>query len=214
MILNPRRMPACLNAIAALPIDKVWLQNYTERELEAVVPDVIAGCDHDLIGVLSDDTIPSLAALDAVLAQATHGEVTTGWCALDETSDLVNLSALPLTTGVPSIEAYTFPQRAWVQYHRYPRVPTYFAGHTLTFLWRSMWDEFGWEAYGPAPGCATDLVLSWKLQTAGIPIYAARDGYVQHVKARFNYIDHTPGRELLIGAEPSGVRWDLQGGTP
>jgi len=45
-----------------------------------------------------------------------------------------------------------------------------------------------------------------------VPIIAARDGFVRHVKARWNYVDDTPGRQLLIGVEPSGVRLDLQGG--
>lgn len=213
LVLNPRRIPECVDAISSLPIDKVWLQNYTESELSDVIPDVLAQVPHDVIGILSDDTIPTRAALDEVLALAQPGRVTTGWCNLDDTSDLVNLSTEPLATSTPTTTAYTFPTRAWVEAHYTREVPTYFAGHCLTFMDRDLWRRFPWECYGGPPGYASDLMLSWRLQEAGVPIVAARDGFVRHVKARWNYVDDTPGRQLLIGVEPSGVRFDLQGGN-
>ena len=214
LVLNPRRIPECVDAIAALPIDRVWLQNYTESELSDVIPGVIAACDHDVIGVLSDDTEPTREALAAVLELASPDRVTTGWCNLDDTSELVNLSTEPLATSTPTTTAYTFPTRAWVEAHDTREVPTYFAGHCLTFMHRDLWRRFTWECHGGPPGYASDLMLSWRLQEAGVPIVAARDGFVRHVKARWNYVDDTPGRELLVGKEPAGVVWDLQGGTP
>lgn len=214
LILNPRRIPECVEAISSLPIDKAWLQNYTEHKLIDVIPQVLAECDHDLIGILSDDTAPTREALRAVLDAAEPGCVITGWCNLDDRSSLVNLSREPLTTNLPCEEAYTFPERAWVEDRDERTVRTYFAGHCLTFMWRSEWERFPWDCHGGPPGYASDLILSWRLQQAGVPIIAARDGFVKHVKALWNYIDDTPGRELLIGKEPSGVRWDLQGGNP
>lgn len=214
LVLNPRRIPECVDAIAALPIDRVWLQNYTESELSDVIPGVIAACDHDVIGVLSDDTEPTREALAAVLELAAPDRVTTGWCNLDDASELVNLSTEPLATSTPTTTAYTFPTRAWVEAHDTREVPTYFAGHCLTFMHRDLWRRFTWECHGGPPGYASDLMLSWRLQEAGVPIIAARDGFVRHVKARWNYVDDTPGRELLVGKEPAGVVWDLQGGTP
>lgn len=213
LVLNPRRIPECVDAISSLPVDKVWLQNYTEAELSDVIPDVLAQVPHDLVGILSDDTVPTRAALDEVLALAQPGRVTTGWCNLDDTSDLVNLSTEPLATSTPTTTAYTFPTRAWVEAHDTLEVPTYFAGHCLTFMDRDLWDRFPWDCHGGPPGYASDLMLSWRLQEAGVPIVAARDGFVRHVKARWNYVDDTPGRQLLIGVEPSGVRFDLQGGN-
>lgn len=213
LVLNPRRIPECVDAISSLPVDKVWLQNYTESELSDVIPDVLAQVPHDLVGILSDDTVPTRAALDEVLALAQPGRVTTGWCNLDDASDLVNLSTEPLATSTPTTTAYTFPTRAWVEAHDTREVPTYFAGHCLTFMDRDLWDRFPWECHGGPPGYASDLMLSWRLQEAGVPIVAARDGFVRHVKARWNYVDDTPGRQLLIGVEPSGVRFDLQGGN-
>lgn len=213
LVLNPRRIPECVDAISSLPVDKVWLQNYTESELSDVISDVLAQVPHDLVGILSDDTVPTRAALDEVLMLAQPGRVTTGWCNLDDASDLVNLSTEPLATSTPTTTAYTFPTRAWVEAHDTLEVPTYFAGHCLTFMDRDLWDRFPWECHGGPPGYASDLMLSWRLQEAGVPIVAARDGFVRHVKARWNYVDDTPGRQLLIGVEPSGVRFDLQGGN-
>jgi hypothetical protein len=37
--MNPRRIPECVDAIDALSIDKVWVKNYTERELVDVIAD-------------------------------------------------------------------------------------------------------------------------------------------------------------------------------
>lgn len=212
LVLNPRRIPECIDAISGLPIDKVWLQNYTESELSDVIPSVLWDTAHDPVGILSDDTAPTRAALCAVLNECKPGQVTTGWCNLDDASDLVNLSMEPLTVDYPTTTAYTFPTRSWVEDHEQRSVRTYFAGHCLTFLWREHWARFPWECHNGPPGYASDLMLSWRLQEAGVPIMAARDGFVRHVKARWNYVDDTPGRGLLIGVEPSGVRWDLQGG--
>lgn len=214
LVLNPRRIIECVDAIAALPIDRVWLQNYTESELSDVIPGVIAACDHDVIGVLSDDAAPTAEALAAVLDLWTPGGVITGYCNLDSDSPLVNLSSEPLATCSPTTTAYTFPTREWVEAWPEPRVPTYFAGHCLTFMGRDDWARFPWACHGGPPGYASDLMLSWRLQEAGVPIVAARDGFVRHVKARWNYVDDTPGRELLVGKEPARVVWDLQGGTP
>lgn len=209
LVLNPRRIPECIAAIMQLPIDKVWLRNYTERQLVDVIPSVLAQCDHDLIGVLSDDTQPTPMALEAVLAIARPGCAVTGWCNLDDRSERVNLSQGPLTTGVPCEAAYIFPTRTWVEEHETLAVRTYFAGHTLSFMWREDWDRFPFDCYGQA-GFASDLSVSWRLQQAEVPIYAARDGFVRHVKARWNYLDDTPGRQLLVGVEPSDVLWDVR----
>jgi hypothetical protein len=147
------------------------------------------------------------------LAIREPGVVVTGWCNLDASSDLVNLSVEPLAASEPAASTYSFPTRAWVEQHPEPVVRSYFAGHCLSFMERALWERFPWQCYGGAPGYASDLHVSWRLQEAGVPIMAARDGFVRHVKERWNYVDTTPGRELLIGKEPSGVVWDLQGGT-
>lgn len=214
LVLNPRRIPECVDAISSLPIDQAWLTNYTEYELKEIVPSVIASTDHDVIGVLSDDTVPTPYALSAVLDLVDPSMVTTGWCRLDERSPYVNLSTEPLATSTPTSSAYHFPTIDYVLDYDQPSLPTYFAGHCLTFMSRDLWRDFPWDCHGGPPGYASDLSLSYRLGEAGVKIRAARDGEVLHVKRRWNYIDDTPGRELLIGKEPSAVRWALQGGTP
>lgn len=213
LVLNPRRIPECVDAISALPIDKVWLQNYTEAELSDRITQVIADTDHDVIGILSDDTTPTTDALETILEHYTQDAVVTGYCNLDDESPLVNLSTEPLTTSTPTTTAYTFPTREWVETRPTIRVRSYFAGHCLTFMHRELWDAFPWACHGGPPGYASDLMLSWRLQQAGIEIMAIRGGFVRHVKKRWNYIDETPGRELLVGKEPSAIVWDLRGGS-
>lgn len=208
LVLNPRRIPECVDAISALPIDKVWLRNYTEHELENVVPSVLASCDHDPIGVISDDAAPTPEALARVLSIMEPGLVATGYCRLDEESELTNLSMVELPDPEPSVEAYAFPPISVIQAATYTRFRTFFAGHCLTFMWREHWNRFPWRVFGDAPGCASDYMLSWRLQEAGVPIYAHPGAYVKHVKRHFNTLDPTPGRELLVGKEPSAIVWD------
>ena len=50
MVMNPRTIPQCMQAIESLDIDKVWLKNWTERELVEVIKSVIQESDHDVIG--------------------------------------------------------------------------------------------------------------------------------------------------------------------
>jgi hypothetical protein len=44
-----------------------------------------------------------------------------------------------------------------------------------------------------------------RLRDAGVPMVAAREGMVGHLKKRWNTVDNTPGRELLVGKQPAGV---------
>lgn len=210
LVMNPRRIERCVTAIEALPIDQAWMQNYTESELCAVVPSILEECDHDLIGVISDDGIPSPGALESVLSIAEPGIVATGYCRVTEDSNLVNLSMLELPHPEPTVEAYTLPQISVIQGASGP-MRTWFAGHCLTFMWRDDWERFPWMVFGDPPGCASDYMLAWRLQEAGVPIYAHPDGYVHHVKRNFNTLDDTPGHELRIGKDPSGVRWHMNG---
>lgn len=207
LVLNPRRIRECVDAITSLPIDKAWLENYTETELCSIVPRVLAETTHDPIGVISDDAAPTAEALSAVLSITTPDTVSTGYCTLDESSDLTNLSMVELPRPDPTVESYAFPPLSVIKDASTTRFRTYFAGHTLTFMPRSMWDRFPWMVYGPEPGCASDYMLSWRLQEAGIPIYAHPAAYVRHVKSRFNTLDDTPGRELRIGKDPARVRY-------
>jgi hypothetical protein len=209
IVMNPRRIPECMEAINDLPISKLWLERYTEHEISSILPDLIDECDYDPIGILSDDGIPSRESLALVLQHYTEGEVITGYCNLDETSDRVNLSTESLVIkSEATMDSYTMPSRDYIESHPDERIRSWFAGHCLTFMSRELWQKYPFIALGGGRGMQSDYYMCCRLQEDDVPIYAARGAFVHHVKTRVNEDDYAPGRELLIGVEPSLVRWD------
>lgn len=214
MILHPRRIEEAVDALEALNIDKVWLERFSEDELCQIIPQVIADCDHDPIGIISDDTTPQQWALDAVLDAYQPGAVYTGYCNLDEMGnwDIVNLCVNPLPhAGPPEIGDYSHPTFQTLDEYPQDLFRSYFAGFSLTFMSRALWERFPFRCYPGGFGWGSDYNLSWRLQEAGIAIWAVREGYHQHLKTWASIIDLAEGRELLIGKEPSRVRWDVRG---
>src|SRR6266498_125836 len=95
VILNPRRIPSCIEAFEALPIDKVWLTGYTEAQIVEVFPKLPAY--HRYI-VISDDAIVPPEALAAVQEELDWGHpVVTGYSVLGrDMNHLVNICKSPL----------------------------------------------------------------------------------------------------------------------
>jgi len=54
---------------------------------------------------------------------------------------------------------------------------------------------------------ATDHHLSGRLADDGVPMVAARDGFVTHVKERWMHGDRDPAKRLLVGSMPQEVVW-------
>jgi hypothetical protein len=209
IVMNPRDIGACITAIEDLPIAKLWLERYTEHEISSILPDLIDECDYDPIGIISDDGIPTREALSLVLQHYKPGEVITGYCNLDETSELVNLSIKPLILKPEAtMDCYTMPTREHIETHPDARIRTWFGGHCLTFMSRELWQQYPFIALGGGRGMQSDYYLCHRLQQDDISIYAARGAFVQHIKTRVNQSDDAPGRQLLIGVEPSLTRWE------
>jgi GT2 family glycosyltransferase len=75
-----------------------------------------------------------------------------------------------------------------------------------TCMSREMWREFPFGCFGTGSrGYSSDFHLSRRLRDAGVPMVAARDGYVTHVKEQWNKLDRGEGRQLLVGVEPADV---------
>lgn len=207
--MNPRHIDICVEAIEALPISQLWLERYTEHEISALLPSLIAECDYDPIGIISDDALPTPEALRLVLQHYKPGEVVTAYCNLDQTSSLVNLSVEPLILQPEAtMECYTMPTREYVETHKDERIRTWFAGHCLTFMSRELWQKYPFIALGGGRGMQSDYYLCYRLQQDEVPIYAPRGAFVEHLKTLVNQTDEAPGRQLLIGIEPSMTRWE------
>lgn len=211
LVMNPRAIGVCVEAIANLQIDKVWLKNFTEGQLVDVIEDVIDGCDHDVIGLVSDDCIPTQDTLDLVLSHYEPSRVYTGYCNIDTDSTLVNLSMQPLILqDEADIGCYTMPHRVDIEAHPSPLIRSWFAGFALTFMSREMWQRYPFHAIGH-PGCQSDYSLCRRLQTDGVDIYAVRGAFMEHLKGSEAHTKNIPGGELWIGREPAEVVWDLRG---
>jgi hypothetical protein len=145
-----------------------------------------------------------------VLKYAQEHPVVTGYCRLDWSHPSVNITRQPLRGHVPTAGAYDFYSLDEVQAWPDPLVPTGFVGFALTCMSREMWRTFPFGAFGGASQAwSSDFHLSMRLRDAGVPMMAARGGLVGHLKKRWNTLDNTPGRELLVGKEPAGVELEF-----
>jgi hypothetical protein len=210
LVLNPRLIPDCIDAIQALNIPTCWLSYMPELGAAHHANEQIENTDFSHYVVLSDDTIPTPEALDLVLEAATATMYTcvTGYCNLDTDlyADIVNLTTNPLPPLPAKSTSYHFMSRAQVDQHHEATIPTTFAGLALTCLSRDLWLQHPLEPYIDTGG-QMDYILSRNLAKAGVPIVAAVGAYVHHVKERWNYPDQNPEKRLLIGERKPAVTW-------
>jgi GT2 family glycosyltransferase len=113
----------------------------------------------------------------------------------------------PLMGETPTVGAYDFYSFLEVEDWPGETLPTGFVGFALTCMSREMWREFPFGCFANGPrGYASDFHLTRRLRDAGVPMVAARDGYVTHVKEQWNKLDRAPEKRLMIGEAPPGVR--------
>lgn len=205
MVMNPRTIPQCMDAINALDIDKVFLKNWSERQLVDVIASVVESADYDTIGLLSDDTIPPQSSLDLVLNAFEPSAVYTGYCNMDELDGNVNLSSAPLRIqDQAGADCYTFPTREEVDNHE-GLFRSWFTGFAFTFMSKDMWLRFPFECVGD-PGYQSDYRLSLRLQQADVPVWAVPGAFMEHLR-KDESTRHLPGGEVIIG--DGSVVWDI-----
>jgi hypothetical protein len=205
VIFNPRQIADCLDAFSVLDIEKAYLTGYTERQLVDVMAEFVNTTNYSHYMVISDDGIVRQRAVDAVLELVPDHPVVTGWSNLDGKDARVNLTYSPLTSPVPSPQAYDMYFWSEIVGHPDAAVPTNFAGMCLTTMSRELWLRFPFGCYhgcnAEDAGCASDYHLSLRLQVNNIPIVAAREGFVFHVKDLWNTLDQGFDKRLRIGED-------------
>lgn len=212
-VLNVREIPEVLGALDALPIDKVLIRGYTERQIadsiwtEQVMPEVKArGYTH--LSIVSDDAVVPPHSLELILAHANRypQRVTSAWCNVDFTDDRVALSTEPLTDEIPKPQSYALP--SWREVLLGPEVQqSYFSGFCLTTCTMEIWDRYPYQAYGPA-GCAADYSMCQRLNQDGVPIDVLRDAFVLHLREEAGGSPSYPERRVLVGEMKPEVRFD------
>lgn len=220
LVMNPRRIPAAIAAIDALSIDKVWLRCFWEKELETVIAEVTKlakRLEYTHLILLSDDTVPTQEALDAVLECLTAHPVATGYCNLDATLPFVNLTKTPFTrTNESYADDYNWYRREEIEAWPSDLVPTCFGGACLTAMSVEMWERFPFEVLSrpdAAVGYASDWKLSVRLQQAAIPIVAPKRAFVRHLKTVWlegPAQEKDPDYRLLMGTVTPAIIWDLK----
>ena len=208
-IMNPRDIPDAVAAFRTLDVRRAWLQGYTEWQLVEVIRSIVDDPDIPFthLVVVADDVVVRQPALDAVLDLAREGRpVVTGWCRLDSTHPLVNITDGALMGDDPTPGAYRFRRFAHVVADPSPVIETGFVGFALTCMPRTMWQRFPFGAFG-GPSCSwsSDFHLSRRLRDAGVPMVAARDGGTEHLKERWQQSDRAPEKRLLLGERPAQV---------
>jgi hypothetical protein len=199
MIMNPRQIEECVRSIAALDVDKAWLTGYREYELIPVIWNLVAETDYDRYIIVSDDVVVTPPALRAVQRAADDHAyaVVTGWCNLDMTDRGLahsNVVRTPFTEYASTLEQYDWvPTREILDGD--PVRLTWFAGLCLTCMTRDQWQTFPFDLFG-SRGCCSDFELSWRLQHAGVPVLAVRDGGAFHVKKLTGILDHAGDHPL------------------
>jgi len=205
VVMNPRDIPECMDAIRSLQIDKLWLRRLTEGKIAdrwGEVLDMAAG--YDRLIMQSDDGIPRSHALAAVRGLLDEGHpVVSGYSNLSVDDMRVNLCK-SLVTAEPKENSYEFYTLQEVQESMVPAVPTAVVGFALTGMSVDLWTRFPFDVWSRPPGNASDFMLSRRLLEAKIPMVGARDAFVYHGKPVWNTGDRDERRRLLL-SEPSEI---------
>jgi hypothetical protein len=201
LILNARRISECLDSYRALSIPKAYLTGYTERELEPVIAELVASTNFSHYIAVSDDVVVSSRAVHAVQELLGGHPVVTGWCNLDQQDPRCSVVDRPLTGDTPTLESYGFMHWSRVVTHPHRTLRTWFAGMCLTGMSRDLWQQYPFRTFGPAgsAGWASDFNLCRRLQDDRVPIMAARDAGVLHVRERWDVQDPDPRKRLHLG---------------
>lgn len=209
VVMNPRRIPACLEAFQSAPLDVAYVQGMREAEALLTINRIIRASRYDRFLIVSDDVIVTDTAIRAVVAASKLNDhwIVTGFCNLDADSPLVNITRRPLDGDTPHPAAYDFYRRDELPQHG--TIRTGFAGLALTCIPQALVGHvlpLGW--YGQ--GWASDFHLSKRLEQAGIQIVAPAQAFVWHVKERWNEPDADPAKRLFI-TKRGEVAWQRHG---
>ena len=205
-VTNPRTITAAIESFRALPIDVAFVSGYTQSQAVEPIAELIESTDYDVYLACADDCVVESSAVDAVLSLLDEFPVATGWCRLDRTHEFANITTEPLRGDRPVEDAYSWWRADDVFAYPGVAVPTFFTGMCLTAMSRELWLRYPYRVYGESgPGYSSDFRLSVRLRDDDVPIVAAREGYVEHLKERWLRLDEDPKMRLRIGEIPAEV---------
>jgi hypothetical protein len=209
MVLNPRDIPYCMEALRGLEIPKCWVSYVPEIEAARLINIQIEMTDYDRYVIISDDCEPYQDALERVLAlhDGHPDKCVTGYSNFDKYLPYVNLCWNRLHPPPPHMDSYRFLTRTEVdELDQEKPITTTFAGLSFTTMTRELWRRFPLRT--TVWGGQMDYQLSYELAQADVPLLAAPGAFVRHHKDKFGvYPDASPEKQLLVGVRTPAVTW-------
>lgn len=215
MVMNPRRIPECIAAFEALEVSKVWMSFFTEQEIAKKFPLVLELAyrkRYTHLSVLSDDTVPTMAALSSVLVGLDEhpSACLTAFCNLDSKLPWVNLTTRPFAKTYSVGTDYAWYSKKEAEGWPFTYVPTFFTGMCLTTMSLQMWERYPFHVLKnkEGTGYGSDWSLSSRLQRDRIPVWAPTTSFIRHLKETWNKPDKAPEKRLLVGVEEPRITWE------
>jgi hypothetical protein len=208
MVLNPRDIPYCMDALRNLGHPTCFISYVPEPEAAERINHEIAATNFDRYTIISDDCEPTREALELVLGlHDQYPELcVTGYCNFDKELPWVNLCTNRLRPPPPFMDSYRFVRREEVDAEGTAVIQTSFTGLSFTTMTRELWLRFPLSV--TRFGGQMDYQLSWELQSAGVSIVAPRGAFVHHHKDKFGvYPDASPEKQLYVGIREPAVTW-------
>lgn len=205
IILQPRRIPAAIQSIEALDIDKLWLTGFTEPELAPHLNAFIRDTAYPNYWLVADDVIVPPEAFRCVQGLLDRHDAATGYCRLAADDPRVNLTRKPLRApggrvGWKSYDFFTLDELQRTE----GEVTSHFGGWALTGMRRELWLRFPFEVNRHSR-CQTDAQTALRMAAAGLSFVTHRDSYIEHLKRDPN---QTLDDGWLVGHERPCIRWE------
>lgn len=192
MVMNPRAIPSCIEAIKSLDIPKVWFSAYTEAQLEAEVNRFVEETQYENYLMVSDDLMVDKKSLAMIRRTLEDREVVTGWCRQRPGSKVSNILLRPhgpislfrfmsMTRYVDAyLPSFSFATLEQVRAQR-PVFRTYFVNFCLTGMRRRLWLYYPFKTRNSHGG--SDYLASTRLERDKVPMWCVRDAFMEHLKS-------------------------------
>lgn len=212
-VMRARDIKRSLGSIAKFPYPKVWVEYYTELQIEEVAwPKVLIEAikrGHTHIGIFSDDAWASPETVVKIFEAAKEHPVVCGWC--DNQGEFCNLTKEPLKDCYPQIEGWRLGDSLYkkeeVVNSKEEKIRTWYSGFSLHVMPVELWIRFPFQCH-PGElrrGFASDQHLCWRLQEANIPIVALRDAVINHIRKEDKTL---PENKVHVKSRECNIRWE------
>jgi acetyltransferase-like isoleucine patch superfamily enzyme len=207
IILQPREIPAAIESLKALPIDRVWFRAFREPALAPLLNRFIRETRYRNYILCADDVIVDPNALAIVRTLLKTHPTATGYCRIASDSEFVNVTKSPVTLkngAVPVWDDYDFYTMDEVKKFAGEFV-VWFGGWALTGMRRELWLQYPFSV-NPRTGQQSDFETAHRMGLDGRCFYSHAGTFIDHLKQKK---DVSFQSHWLVGNETPSMRWDF-----